>query len=238
MTEAELRQKLVDRVTAVEERLAAACRRAGRNRADVTLLCVTKSVSPTVAAALYALGQADLGESRPQELWRKAAVLPPGVRWHLIGHLQRNKVEETLPLVHLIHSVDSQRLLEALEANASKRRLTVPVLLEVNASREAQKHGFAPEGVPDLLPGLEKLRHVEVHGFMTMAALEGDPELARSTFASLRRLRDWLAGRVEPPHRLEHLSMGMTHDFEVAVEEGATIVRIGTALFDGLEDVP
>ena len=225
---------LLDRLRALEDRLVAACRRAGRDRAEVRLVAVTKAVTAEVAALLPPLGVADLGESRPQELWRKAAALPAAVRWHLVGHLQRNKVERTLPLAHLIHSVDSPRLLAALEEEAARQGRAVPVLLEVNASREANKHGFAPEDLPALGPALAALQHVSVRGLMTMAALADDPEQARPAFAALRRLRDRLGADWGPAHPLEHLSMGMTNDFEVAVEEGATLVRLGTALFDGL----
>jgi pyridoxal phosphate enzyme (YggS family) len=225
---------LTDRLRALEDRLVAACRRAGRGRADVRLVAVTKSVSAEAAALLPPLGVVDLGENRPQELWRKAAALPGDVRWHLIGHLQRNKVERTLPLVRLIHAVDSLRLLDAIEEEAARRATPVAALLEVNASREASKHGFAPEEVPALAPRLAALRHVSVRGLMTMAAPADDPERARPTFAALRRLRDRLRAELGPAHPLEHLSMGMTGDFEVAVEEGATLVRIGTLLFEGL----
>jgi pyridoxal phosphate enzyme (YggS family) len=224
---------LRDRLHAVEDRLAAACRRAGRDRAAVRLVAVTKSVSAEVAALLPPLGVTELGESRPQELWRKAAAVPAAA-WHLIGHLQRNKVERTLPLARLIHSVDSPRLLAALEEEAARQGRSVDVLLEVNASREPNKHGFAPEDLPGLGPAVAALRHVSVRGLMTMAALADDPEQARPTFAAVRRLRDRLRGDWGPAHPLEHLSMGMTNDFEVAVEEGATLVRLGTALFEGL----
>src|SRR5207253_4517232 len=132
-----LQQALRARVNDVEGRLCEACQRAGRARGEVTLVAVTKSVSTEVAACLHALGITDLGESRPQELWHKAAVLPPSVHWHLVGNLQRNKVERTLPLVSMIHSVDSARLLDALEQEAARQDVTMTVLLEINASREA-----------------------------------------------------------------------------------------------------
>jgi PLP dependent protein len=231
---ASLSEVLRQRLAAVEERLAEACRRAGRPRDAVTLVAVTKTVPAEVAAALHELGVAHLGENRPQELWRKAAALPPTVRWHLVGHLQRNKVERTLPLVEMVHSVDSVRLLRALEDEAARRQRTPAVLLEVNASGEASKQGFTPENVPGLIPEINGLRHVRVRGLMTMAALEDDPEKCRPTFAALRSLRDRLKSGVKPPHALEHLSMGMSNDFEIAVEEGATLVRLGTVLFEGL----
>ncbi len=229
---------LSGRLGQVRERIAAACARAGRPPDGVTLVAVTKTVPAEVAAVMPELGVHDLGESRPQELWRKAAVLPATVRWHLIGHLQRNKAERTLWQVDMIHSVDSVRLLEALDAEAARQPSRqgggVSVLLEVNASREANKHGFAPEDVPALIPEINKLREVRVRGLMTMAAYNEDAEAARPVFALVRQLRDRLRGEVAPAHPLDHLSMGMSNDFEVAVEEGATLVRLGTVLFEGL----
>ena len=233
---AELRSTLSKRLAAVEGRLRAACLRAGRSRDSVTLVAVTKTAPVEAAAVLAELGVRDLGENRPQELRRKAAALPPTVRWHLIGHLQRNKIADTLPLVRLIHSADSTRLLSALEEEAARRDRTVDVLLQVNASREASKHGFTPEEVPGLAQTLLGLRRVRVTGLMTMAAYEDDPERCRPTFVKLRELRDRLRAAVGEVHALTELSMGMTNDFEVAVEEGATLVRIGTALFEGLDD--
>jgi pyridoxal phosphate enzyme (YggS family) len=225
---------LQKRLDVIEERIRAACARAGRPRDAVTLVAVTKTVGPEVAALLLEMGVHELGENRPQELWRKAAVLPTTVRWHLIGHLQRNKIERTLPLVHLIHSADSLRLLAALDQEASKRARPVEVLLEINASQEVSKGGFALEEVPGLVSQLAGLRQVRILGLMTMAAFEEDAERCRPTFAQLRQLRDRLRDELGPPHRVEQLSMGMTNDFEVAIEEGATLVRIGTALLDGL----
>jgi len=218
----------------VEGRLAAACRRSRRQRGDVTLVAVTKTVSAEIAGLLPALGVRHLGESRPQELWRKAAALPDSVEWHFIGHLQRNKVPQTLPLVRLIHSVDSLRLLAALEEEASRQQRSVPVLLEVNAGRDPAKQGFAPEEIVALGPRLLSLRHLQVRGLMTMAAFTEDPERCRPTFVTLRQLRDRLHDELGTAHALEHLSMGMSNDFEVAVEEGATLVRLGTILFEGL----
>ncbi len=230
MDEAALR----DRLHAVEERIARACRRVGRPREAVTLVAVTKTVPVEVAAVLPTLGVLHLGENRPQELWRKAAALPPSVSWHLIGHLQRNKIDRTLPLTHLIHSVDSLRLLQALELEAGKQGRTVDVLLEINLSREPNKTGLPIEELPRLVPEFGALRQVRLRGLMTMAALDEEPERCRPTFAGLRALRDRLQKEVGDAHRLGHLSMGMSNDFEVAVEEGATLVRIGTALFEGV----
>jgi pyridoxal phosphate enzyme (YggS family) len=226
-----LKTSLQQRLARVEERIGAACVRAGRLRSDVTLLAVTKTVSVEAAALLPELGVVDLGENRPQELWRKAALLPATVRWHLVGHLQRNKIERTLPLICLLHSADSLRLLAALDEEGAKQGRLVNVLLEVNASREGSKHGFTPEEIPGMASQIAALEHVCVRGMMTMAAFDEDPERCRPTFALTRRLRDRLGKALPEPHRLDHLSMGMSNDFEVAIEEGATLVRIGTALF-------
>jgi pyridoxal phosphate enzyme (YggS family) len=232
---AKLQSLLAERLAAVEARLRAACLRAGRSRADVTLVAVTKTATIEAAAALVELGVCDLGEGRPQELWRKAAALPTTACWHLIGHLQRNKIERTLPLVHRIHSGASLRLLTALEHEAKRQGRSMDVLLEINASREANKQGFAPEEVLELQPALKELKCVRVTGLMTMAAYEENPERCRPTFIALRELRDRLLEGMQGTHSLTDLSMGMTNDFEIAVEEGATLVRIGTALFAGCE---
>jgi pyridoxal phosphate enzyme (YggS family) len=232
-----VRGLLQDRLAAVEERLQAACARAGRPRSEVTLVAVTKTVSPRVAACLVELGVQNLGENRPQELWRKAAALPPEVHWHLVGHLQRNKIKRTLPLVHLVHSVDSLRLLEALDQEAGRQHRPIPVLLEVNASGEPGKNGFRPEEIPDLAPHFTRLANLKVSGLMTMAALEEEPQNCRPAFALLRQLRERLRSELGPAYPLEHLSMGMSNDFEVAVEEGATLVRLGTVLLEGLGEV-
>jgi PLP dependent protein len=218
----------------VEQRIAAACRRAGRARSEVTLVAVTKYVTAEAVRCLLELGINHLGESRPQELWKKAALLP-GATWHLVGHLQRNKVEQTLPFVQLIHSVDSLRLLAALDADAAKQHRRLAILLEFNLSGEAAKHGFAAGDVESVVDAAGKLRQVEIHGLMTMAALDAEGAKARPAFAALRRLQRQFQPRLQPRHGLHHLSMGMSNDFEVAIEEGATLVRIGSALFRGLE---
>jgi pyridoxal phosphate enzyme (YggS family) len=225
------RTVLAERLTAVRSRIEAACCRAGRASSEVTLVAVTKTVTPEIAAIAAELGLLDLGESRPQELWKKAAAVPTA-RWHLIGHLQRNKLDRTVPLVTLIHSVDSERLLEALAAFRVKQATPVSVLLEVNCSREAAKGGFSPDSLPALTDKLKSLSGISLRGLMTMAAYSENPEDARHTFAELRRLRDDLRSR--SGLALPDLSMGMSGDFEVAIEEGATLVRIGTTLFEEL----
>jgi pyridoxal phosphate enzyme (YggS family) len=228
MTDDEIRAILAERVNTVRSRIAAACGRVGRSTEEVTLVAVTKTVSSRVASFLPELGILDLGENRPQELWRKAEELKHlPIRWHMIGHLQRNKVERTLPLVHLTHAVDSLRLIKAIAAEGHRSR----VLLQVNGSKEEQKHGFDFEELFAATAEIERAS-VEVQGLMTMAAYSDEPENARPTFAALRQFRDRLRG--ETGWRVDLLSMGMSGDFEVAIEEGATIVRVGNTLFEGL----
>ncbi len=233
MDDSELRSVLAERIAGVRARIADACRRAERVPASVTLVAVTKTVSPNVAAVVAELGLRDLGESRPQELWKKAEAVP-GANWHLIGHLQRNKIDRTIPRVELVHSVDSDRVLESLDAFGRKRGAPVPVLLEVNCSGEESKGGFAPDAVPAVGDKAVSFAGVYVRGLMTMAAYADDPQTARPAFVALRELRDSLRARTGLA--LAELSMGMSNDFEVAVEEGATFVRIGTTLFEGLEN--
>ncbi len=232
MTGVQLTTLLAERLAAVEARMGEACQRSGRTRDAVTLVAVTKAVSHWVALAVSDQSVVDLGENRPQELWKKADAVP-SARWHLIGHLQRNKIEKTVPLVKLIHSVDSERLLLALDEFGTRSGKPVPILLEVNCSREEAKGGFRPENLPALGDKLASLKGVRIDGLMTMAAFHDDPQKCRPTFAELRQLRDRLSA--DTGLVLPHLSMGMSNDFEVAIEEGATIVRIGSLLFEGLE---
>jgi pyridoxal phosphate enzyme (YggS family) len=176
-----------------------------------------------------------LGESRPQQLWEKAAAPElAGVEWHFVGRLQRNKVRRTLPLVQLIHSIDSQRLLAAIDEQGASMALTPRVMLEVNCSGDEEKQGFDADDFRRLLPTLDQFTHLRIEGLMTMAALEGGEQVARQNFATLRRLRDELAANAPPSVSLDELSMGMSGDFEAAIAEGATIVRIGSSLFEGL----
>ncbi len=202
-------------------------------------MAVTKYAELEWVRQLVALGAAELGENRPQQLVQRAKEISEPVHWHLIGHLQRNKVRSILPLVSLVHSIDSVRLLEAIERIAGELDLKPRVLLEVNLSGEKAKHGFQAD---ELLAAWEEIRRIErtqVEGLMTMAAYSENPEDARPIFSRLRELRDELRSRSSAPAaaRFQHLSMGMTGDFEVAIEEGATLVRIGSAIWEGLEAV-
>jgi len=225
---------LGQRLEAIRNRVQAACGRVGRSPESVTLIGVTKTVGHEVAQALVDLGVADLGENRPQELWRKSDLVS-GARWHVIGHLQRNKVERTVGLSSLIHSVDSERLLEAIETEAKRIGKQTAVLLEVNCSGEEAKHGFTPEAVLAFTSNLKPLHFVRIEGLMTMAALADDPEAARPAFRRLAGLQKELKQVLGDQHPLNLLSMGMSGDFEVAIEEGATHIRLGTVLVGGLE---
>jgi len=218
----------------VLDRMAAACGRVGRDAAGATLVAVTKMARTEWIQALVELGQNELAENRPQQLAERAAQVAGPVHWHLIGHLQRNKARRTLPLVAMIHSVDSLRLLTTLDQLASELNLHPRVLLEVNVSGEASKDGFPREELLAAWDHVLNCGHVRVEGLMTMAPLSEKPNDARPTFAGLRELRDELRSRSSSDVPLPHLSMGMSGDFEVAIEEGATLVRVGSALFDGL----
>ncbi len=242
---------IADNLRQVRARIAEAAEQAGRLPGDVTLVGVTKYVGASEAAELLAAGCTDLGESRPQQLWQKAAALGetgptspgelasasgrPVPRWHMIGHLQRNKVRRTLPLVALIHSVDSERLLQAIdEAQAAEfTSSAMRVLLEVNTSGEAAKHGLAPDEVEPLLASAERFPNVAICGLMTMAALAGGTAVAEENFAALRELRDRLRPLAPECVRLDELSMGMSADFEAAIRQGATMVRVGSILWEG-----
>lgn len=258
LSESEIVARLKDNVARVRERMAAAAVRAGREP-GARLIAVTKYVEPEIARLLATeCGVHDLAESRPQELWRKAAALsdisvswpaagqtiakrPREVCWHLIGHLQRNKVKRTLPLVGYLQSVDSPRLLEEISREAVAQNLIANVLIEVNVSGDAAKHGVSPEQLEPLLSQVQALPRLFVRGLMTMAGLESDSEQTRREFAALRRLKERTELNFEPLEldrapqvAMTELSMGMSGDYEIAIEEGATMVRVGSALFEGI----
>ena len=216
---------------AVRERIAAACKRVGRDPSEVTLVAVTKYVDSSIARMLADIGQHDLAESRPQELWKKASDVVGDVSWHFVGHLQTNKVRRTLPLVSMIHSIDRWELAGELANEAMKQGLTIRGLLEVKLTDEEAKHGFEPHELRSHWMELLQLPGITIDGLMGMAALDADEVACRAAFRSLRDLRDILK---TPDHPLPILSMGMSGDFEIAIEEGATHVRVGSALFEGM----
>lgn len=229
------RQQIAANVARVRERIARAALAAGRAPEAIGLVAVSKYVGSPEAEALLAAGCPVLGESRPQQLFEKSSCPAlAGASWHLIGHLQRNKIRRTLPLVSLIHSVDSPRLLQSIDRVAGELSLSARVLLEVNCSGDAEKGGFSQQQLLDLLPRLPEFPHVEVRGLMTMAARRGGNRVAARNFAALRGLRDRAKSECPPGVSLHELSMGMSADFEVAIREGATLVRIGSLLFDGV----
>mgnify|MGYP002623327614 CR=1 FL=1 len=220
-------------VAAVRRRIASAAARAGRDAAEVRLVAVTKYVGPDVIAALAAAGVPDVGENRTGPLLEKRAALGAALTWHMIGHLQRNKVRRALPAVDVLHAGDSLRLLRALDDEVERAgRAPLPVLVQVNAGGEASKGGFAPDATAAAVAEARSLRHLRLRGLMTMAPEVDDPEDVRPVFRILRELRDELASRGYLDGR--ELSMGMSGDFEIAVEEGATMVRIGRVLYGGV----
>ena len=217
---------IAENLRQVRVRVAAACERAGRDPGEVTIVGVAKTFPAAFVVEAVRAGLADVGENRVQEAATKVPeVAAAGVRprWHLVGHLQTNKVKTALNLFVIIQSVDSVRLAESISHHTER---PIPVLLEVNVAGEATKFGFRPQGVAGELKRIAALPGLEVQGLMTVAPLADDPEEVRPVFRCLRQLRDALG--------LRHLSMGMTDDFEVAVEEGATMVRIGRAIFGPL----
>lgn len=227
--------RLADNLQRVRSEIAAACDRAGRSPSEVTLVAVTKYAELAWIRRIVELGVHDLAESRPQQFVERAGQLPSEIRWHFIGHLQRNKVKQMLPRTVLIHSVDSLRLLERISEVAVEQSLRPRVLLEVNVSGEASKDGLPVAELTSQWDALQAVPNVDIVGLMTMAPLADDPAAARPVFRDLRQLRDHLAARAASHIQLTELSMGMSGDFVVAIEEGATLIRIGSRLFEGLE---
>ncbi|MDD5483802.1 MAG: YggS family pyridoxal phosphate-dependent enzyme [Kiritimatiellae bacterium] len=218
-----------ERLNMVRTRIAAASEKDGRAPDAVRLLAASKAQPPESIRQAAECGLVMFGENRIQEASQKIPLCPGQLEWHLIGHLQSNKVRVAVSLFRMIHSVDSQKLLAAVEDAAEAAGRQIPVCLEVNVSGEGAKFGFAPEMVPETLLFAERLKRVEIKGLMTIPPAVKDPELVRPFFKKLRTLRDqW---RDQTGFALDELSMGMSHDFEIAVEEGATIVRLGTILF-------
>ena len=218
------------RIQRVRERIAHAASRAGRDPTAVTLIGATKGVDAALVREAFAAGLLDFGENRVQEASDKIAAVGPGPRWHFIGHVQHNKARIVAGTFETIHSIHSPRIAQTLDRAARVAGRRLRVLIEVNVAGEPTKYGVAPSAVGPLLAGVRSLKHLDPVGLMTIAPLVDDPEIVRPVFRRLRELRDQLRGR-EGGERLTELSMGMSGDFEVAVEEGATIVRIGRAIF-------
>ena len=213
----------------IRGRLTAAAERAGRDPASVRLVAVSKTYPAEAVAAASSTGQRIFGESRVQEARDKIPACPSGLEWHFIGHLQKNKVRQALPLFPFFHSIDSAALAGAIDRIAGETGAEAQGLLEVNISGEESKHGFTPDELRSQFPALAKLPHLRIRGLMTMAPYSDDPEDARPVFRKLRELRDELQSVHQ--HPLPELSMGMSGDFEPAIEEGATLVRVGSSIF-------
>lgn len=224
-----MEQSIADCVAAARSRIDAACARAGRQPDEVEIIGVTKTFGPDVVAEAWQAGLRMLGENRVQEAAAKIPQCGSGPEWHLVGHLQRNKVRPALDLFSVIHAIDSLKLFEHMDGVADEAGCRPRVLLEVNVSGEASKFGLQPSEVAGVLERAMQARALTVIGLMTMAPFCQDPELTRPVFRRLRELRDNLQQNLGVG--LPQLSMGMSNDFEVAVEEGATWVRLGTSLF-------
>ena len=224
-------ESFADRVARIEAQITAATERAGRSRAEVDWIAVSKTVDPAQVRAAHAAGVRRFGESRAQELAAKRAALGDlELEWHFIGHVQTNKVREVLPLSSWIHSVDRLKLARKLAAQvpaAAPQR----ILVQVNTSGEASKSGVSPAGLPELLDALAAWPQLRVEGLMTIGPLTDDQQAIRAAFRTLRHARDRERARQRPGAPLGHLSMGMSGDFPIAIEEGATLLRIGTAFF-------
>ena len=218
-----------ERLEAVQRRIESACNRAGRDPASVKLIAVSKTHGPDSIREAADCGVRVFGENKVQEAKAKIPLCAGNLFWHMVGHLQRNKAYAAVQLFEMIHSIDSLKLLETIDEACDEVGRDIQALIEVNVSGESSKFGMAPERVPEILESANRFLHVNIVGLMTMPPFTEEPEKARSHFRRLRELRDgW---RAETGAGLEELSMGMTHDFEIAIEEGATWIRVGTALF-------
>ena len=220
---------LADNLEKVQQRIRAACERAGRAPGEVTLLAVTKSQPPEAVSAAAGLGLTLFGENKVQEARAKIPLCPGKLRWHFIGHLQSNKCRDAVELFKMIQSVDSLSLAQEINKRAEQAARTMPVLMEVNVAGEASKFGYQPEQLLAELKELNALPRIEIHGLMTVPPWSPEAEKARPHFRRLHEIKAQCGQILGAP--LLHLSMGMSGDFEIAIEEGATMVRIGTALF-------
>ncbi len=215
----------------VEERIQEACRRAGRDRSEVTLVAVSKTKPVSMLKEAYDLGVRVFGENKVQEIREKYEALPKDIEWHMIGHLQTNKVKYIADKVSLIHSVDSLRLAETIEKEAVKHNRIVDILIEVNVAEEESKFGIKTSEVLALAENVVQLPHIRLRGLMTIAPFVENPEKNRAIFANLHELYVDIKDKNIDNGTVSILSMGMTNDYEVAIEEGATMVRVGTGIF-------
>lgn len=222
---------LLDNLNDVEKRIQAACDRSGRKREEVLLVAVSKTKPVEMIEEIMAAGIVEFGENKPQELRDKYEVLPKNLHFHMIGHLQTNKIKYVIDRAVLIHSIDSIRLAEAVNAEAKKHDRIMPVLVEVNVAQEESKSGFLVEETEEAIREIAKLSNIRVEGLMTIAPFVENAEENRQYFVKLRKLSVDIAAKNIDNVIMHHLSMGMTGDYEVAIEEGATMVRVGTGIF-------
>ena len=215
----------------VEQRIADACRRAGRKREEVTLIAVSKTKPAEMLKEAYDLGVRVFGENKVQELTEKYDLLPDDIRWHMIGHLQTNKVKYLIGKTELIHSVDSLKLAKVIEKESEKKECITDILVEVNVAEEESKFGLKMEEVIPFIENAAQFPHINVRGLMTIAPFVENPEKNRTIFADLHKLYVDIKEKNIDNDTVSILSMGMTNDYEVAIEEGATMVRIGTGIF-------
>ena len=222
---------LIENYREVEKNIQEACRRAGRKREEVTLIAVSKTKPAEAIEEIHALGQREFGENKVQELTAKYEVLPKDIKWHLIGHLQSNKVKYIIDKAEMIHSVDSVKLAEVISKEAVKKNVTAKVLIEVNVAQEESKFGVSLEETLPLVEEIAKLPAIQICGLMTIAPFVENPEENRAVFRNLRELSVDINAKKIDNVTMSVLSMGMTNDYMVAIEEGATMVRVGTAIF-------
>ena len=223
--------QIQDNLINVKRKIEEACLRSGRKPEEVRLIAVSKTKPALMVQEAYDWGQRLFGENKPQEIRDKQPVLPADIQWHMIGHLQRNKVKYVVGHAAMIHSVDSVRLAEAISEEAVRKQLTVPVLVEVNMALELSKFGLRPEDTEEFIEAIAPLEGISVKGLMTIAPYTDDPEANRVYFRDLRNLSIDIDSKNIDNVSMCELSMGMTGDYEVAVEEGATFVRVGTGIF-------
>jgi len=222
---------LASNLKEVESKIQEACKKANRSREEVTLIAVSKTKPVSMLQEVYNLGIRDFGENKVQELIEKHPQLPSDIQWHMIGHLQRNKVKQVIDKATLIHSVDSLRLAEAIEMEAAKKNIVADILIEVNIAEEDSKYGFKEEEVLLAVEQIAKFPHVRIKGLMTIAPFVENPEENRIVFARLRKLSVDIESKNIDNVSVGILSMGMTNDYQVAIEEGATMIRVGTGIF-------
>ena len=220
-----------DHLNEVRENIQKACEKAGRSPQEVTLIAVSKTKPLFMLEEAYEAGARDFGENKVQEILEKHPKMPEDARFHMIGHLQRNKVKQVLPHAVLIHSVDSYRLAEQISQEAGKLGITAKILLEVNVAKEESKFGMMPEEVPEMVEQISLLPHLQIEGLMTIAPFVDDPEKNRPVFQKLYQLSVDIKKKNIDNVSMSVLSMGMTGDYQVAVEEGATMIRVGTGIF-------